>query len=83
MELQRALRVVGGGAFHHELTPTNDLLAGVAGLAVAGTAPDPRDAVVRQTTIRELLSNEDAQANRFHDGKDGLPLKPLGSGPWP
>jgi hypothetical protein len=45
-------------ALHDELRLQDDLLANVAGLPVPRATPDAGDAVVRQTTVSELVSNE-------------------------
>ena len=60
----------GGGAdaLDDELSPGDDLLAGVTGLAVPRSAPHPRDAVLRQATVRELASDEDTECVVFHGG---------------
>jgi hypothetical protein len=52
--------------FHDKLRRGDDLLTGVTCLAVAGATPEPRDAVLGQTTVSELASNQTAENLLFH-----------------
>jgi heat shock protein HspQ len=58
---------VRGHPFHHELILCDELVAGVADFAAARFLRDTRDAVMRQTAIGQLLSNQSPQAYRLHD----------------
>jgi hypothetical protein len=64
VELQRRL-AVEGDAFHDERGLRDDVLTGVADRALARTAPEARDAVVRQPSVGELLSNEETEGLLF------------------
>jgi len=76
-----ALRVPDGKAFdvklntlvgnranplHEELPGTDNFLAGVAPLAIAGATPDTRDAVVRELAVAELVSNDETETVSVH-----------------
>lgn len=69
-------KAAGGGAdaLHDKLSFGDDLLAGVTGLAVPRAAPHPRDAVLRQTTVRELTSDKDTQCVVFHEHGPSSPI---------
>jgi hypothetical protein len=45
---------------------SDPLLTGTVRLAVAGATPEPRDTVLRQTTVSELASNQTAENLLFH-----------------
>ena len=71
VELDRAPIPVKRNALHEELILRNRLLAGVAGLAIAGPAPDSRNAVVRETAIVELLLDEETKRREVHGWRSG------------
>ena len=81
-----ALRVPDGKAFdvklntlvgnranplHEELPGTDNFLAGVALLAIAGATPDAGDAVVRELAGGELVSDDDAETASVHVAHPG------------
>ena len=67
MELRRAFAEIRGHVFHHELIPPDRLVAGVAGFAIAGLAPYPRAAVVRQPTIGQFAFDQRPNGPLVHD----------------
>lgn len=52
--------------FHDKLRRGDDLLTSVTRLAVAGATPEARDAVLGQTTVSELASNQTAENLLLH-----------------
>jgi hypothetical protein len=71
VELNAGPSHVTRNAFHDELVLGDRLLAGVAGFAIAGTAPDSRYAVVRKTTVVELALNEETKRHWVHGWRSG------------
>jgi hypothetical protein len=57
-------------AFREE-SPGDGLLAGVAPNPIAGTAPDVREAAVRETTVVELALNEGTKKHLVHGWHSG------------
>jgi hypothetical protein len=61
----KELPVLGQGhPLDHQRIFCDDPIAGAAELAVAGPTPDPGDVVERQSTVRELLANQEPKAGR-------------------
>ena len=60
-----------GDPLHDEPERRDLLFASVADLTSAWTTPHTRDMVVRQASVRELVSNEGTESNGFHDGPFG------------
>jgi hypothetical protein len=58
-------------ALYHELAALNGRVTGEAHLAMAGAAPDLREALLRQASIGELFSNEMTDAFEFQGGPPG------------
>ena len=58
-------------ALHEELVLRDRLLASGARLAIAGPAPDSRDAVVREATILELPLDEETKRQWVHRWRSG------------
>src|SRR5690348_15014420 len=52
---------------HHELTLDGEV-AGAARSVIPGSAPDGRDAVLRQASISKLFSDEGSEGVLFHGG---------------
>jgi hypothetical protein len=53
-------------SLHEELPGTDNFPAGVALLAIAGATPDAGDAVVRELTAGELVSNDEVETVSVH-----------------
>lgn len=71
----KGLLVTGhrGDALHHQLVLPDDCAAGVALFAGSRTAPESWQTVMRQTTVLELLADEDTNRLGFHNGFTGEP----------
>src|SRR4030095_12075267 len=55
-----------GDALYHELLLRDESLAGIAPFSVASTTPESRHAVIRQTAIVELTSDEETKIFGCH-----------------
>jgi len=75
VQLKRLPTKVKGEPFHQQLVTGEDHAAGVAHFAVAWTTPDPFDAIVRQATVLDHVSDE-APEGFLVQCSLGLPLAP-------
>src|SRR2546428_12461824 len=57
--------------FHNQLVLREDRVAGVARFPVAGTTPNPFDAVMRQAPVLDLASDEETERFLVHGGLAG------------
>src|SRR4030095_6723913 len=55
-----------GNALHHQLRLRDARVAGIALFPVAGTTPESRHAVIRETAVIELASDEETKSFGFH-----------------
>jgi hypothetical protein len=69
VHLQWSLAGGEGDALHDEFVRGDGGLAHIAGLAIAGTTPDPGNAVERQPTLGELLADETAEDFGIHSSR--------------
>jgi hypothetical protein len=58
-------------SFHQQLVHREDRIAGVARFAGAGTTPNLFDAVMRQTPVPDLASDEKTERLLVHSGLTG------------
>jgi hypothetical protein len=77
MEAQRLLLTCVWANLHHHLVRCDGLSAGVACRTVARTSPHSRGAVARQTTVLELLPDEDTKGFRLHEWPEIMPKNTL------
>jgi hypothetical protein len=59
------------GPFHQQLVLREDRVAGVARFAVAWTAPNRSDAVMRQAPVLDLVPDETTERFLVHSGLAG------------
>jgi len=80
VQLKGPLAKVQRDPFHQQLVLREDRVADVARFAIAWTTPDPSDAVMRQTTVLELASDEKTERFLVHSGLISIAMKTVRDG---